>query len=196
MVFLGAACGSTGAAEGIQPLHPGAIAGPSTGSSSGDRAPARARSPSPGSQAAQGPARAPSGEDPEVIGAWRTAERAFENAALSADTSEPELIATTVEPQLGTSESLLNGMREADEFARGPVDLGFPTVVASTSTEATIRSCLIDGEIVISRRTGLPVAGVEGRVANELVISVMERPDGEWVLADQSVREIACKQQR
>ena len=87
-------------------------------------------------------------------------------------------------------------MREADEFARGPVDLGFPTVVASTSTEATIRSCLIDGEIVISRRTGLPVAGVEGRVANELVISVMERPDGEWVLADQSVREIACKQQR
>ncbi len=131
--------------------------------------------------------------DEEIVGAWRSAQQAFENAALSADQSEPELVATTVEPQLGTTQSLLAGMRAADEVARGSVGLGRPMIVAATLTEATVRSCLKDAEIVISKRSGRAVPGLEGRVADELVISVMERRKGEWMLADQSVREAACE---
>jgi RNase P/RNase MRP subunit p29 len=83
-------------------------------------------------------------------------------------------------------------MRASGEVARGPVDLGDPRIVASTSNEATVRSCLHDAEVVVSRATGQPVPGIEGRVADELVVSLMVETEGEWKLSDQTVREDEC----
>lgn len=195
VVFLGAACGVAPSSEGIQPLRSGALGAPSTGPRSGEQTgvPGPAGHPTrtelAQGQAAQGQAGDAAGE---IIAAWRSAQQAFENAALSADPSAPELAATTVEPQLGTSQSLLDGLRVADEVARGSVDVGQPVIVAATTTEATVRSCLKDAEIVISDRTGRPATGVEGQIAHELVMSLMERTERGWMLADQMVREAAC----
>jgi hypothetical protein len=127
-----------------------------------------------------------------ILAAWRSAQQAFEDAALLPDPAEPALSATTVNPQLSFTEALLGGIRASGDVARGPVDLGVPRVVASTSNEATVRSCLHDAEIVVSRTTGQPVPGIDGRVANELVVSLMVKTESEWMLSDQTVREDEC----
>lgn len=128
----------------------------------------------------------------EIVAAWRSAEQAFEDAALVPDPAEPALEATTVDPQLSFTQALLGGMQASREVARGPVDLGEPRVVASTANEATVRSCLHDAEVVVSKTTGQPVSGIEGRVADELVVSLMVKTEGEWMLSDQTVREDEC----
>ncbi|MGB7050683.1 MAG: hypothetical protein WBG41_03860 [Acidimicrobiales bacterium] len=128
----------------------------------------------------------------EIVAAWRSAEQAFEDAALVPNPAEPALEATTVDPQLSFTQALLGGMQASREVARGPVDLGEPRVVASTANEATVRSCLHDAEVVVSKTTGQPVSGIEGRVADELVVSLMVKTEGEWMLSDQTVREDEC----
>jgi hypothetical protein len=127
-----------------------------------------------------------------ILMAWRSAQLAFQSAALTADPGEPALTATTVDPQLSFTQALLAGMIASGEESRGPVDLGQPTVVAATSDEATVRSCLHDAEIVVSRASGRPVPGIEGRAADELVVSLMVRTEGVWKLSDQTVRESSC----
>ena len=128
----------------------------------------------------------------EIVAAWRSAQQAFEDGALVPDPTEPELSATTVNPQLSFTQALLAGMQASGDVASGPVDLGEPRVVASTANEATVRSCLHDAEVVVSRTTGQPVPGIEGRVDDELVVSLMVRTGGEWKLSDQTVREDEC----
>jgi hypothetical protein len=175
VAVLGTSCASP-VGPRVQPLH---IEGPGSGLV------ARVAS-NPGGEAAEAAGQA------EIIAAWRSAQQAFEESALLPDPAEPALSATTVNPQLSFTEALLRGIQESGGVARGPVDLGYPTVVASTSSEATVRSCLHDGEIVVSRTTGQPVPGIDGRVADELVVSLMVKTEGEWMLSDQTVREDEC----
>ncbi len=184
----GCAAGTTpGATSGIRPLSASGQS-PLDGRGSGDTSRSGALPEAP-----NGPLRIAPSEESDVLSAWRAAEQAFESAALSADASAPGLGATTTEPQLSYSEDLLAAMSESGEAATGPVDLGHPTVVASTTSEATVRSCLHDAEVVVVLSTGRPVPGIAGQIADELVISLMTQADGEWKLADQSVRPGACR---
>lgn len=175
VVVLGTSCASQ-SSRGVQPLH-------LRGLERGLEARA-AESPGDGAGEAAGQA--------EIVAAWRSAQQAFGESALVPDPAEPELSATTVNPQLSFSQALLGGMQASGEVARGRIDLGEPSVVASTSNEATVRSCLRDAEVVVSRATGQPVPGIEGRVADELVVSLMVKTAGEWQLSDQTVREDQC----
>lgn len=175
VLVVGTSCtGPSGA--GIQPLHMRDL-----GSGLGARV-AEDRGDEPGQAAGQA----------EILAAWRSALEAFEAGALVPDPAEPALAATTVNPQLSFSEALLSGLQASGDVARGRIDLGDPKVVASTSNEVTVRSCLHDAEIVVSRTSDQPVAGIEGRVADELVVSLMVRTEGDWKLSDQTVREDEC----
>ena len=128
----------------------------------------------------------------QVVAAWIAAQQAFDSAALSADPSTPGLAATTVPPQIDASRSLLEQMSEADEHAEGVVRFGTPRVVSMQATLAEVRSCVHDGEIVVSATSGVPVAGVLGEVDYELFESTMEStPDG-WKLMTQTVGAGAC----
>ena len=133
-----------------------------------------------------------SSESDQVVAAWIAAQQAFDSAALSADPSTPGLAATTVPPQIDASRSLLEQMSEADEHAEGVVRFGTPRVVSMQATLAEVRSCVHDGEIVVSATSGVPVAGVLGEVDYELFESTMEStPDG-WKLMTQTVGAGAC----
>jgi hypothetical protein len=127
-----------------------------------------------------------------VVSAWIASQRAFENAARTADSSAPELAATTVAPLLAWSESLLMLFRVAKEVAVGPVDLGDPQVINQGPVLATVRACVHDSEVVVSSATGRSVAGVLGQVDYELFTSTMERTASGWKLASQTVGVDQC----
>lgn len=178
VALLGAAC-AVPAARGVRPLAVDGVTGGGTSASArGSLVP----SPVPGVD---------SSAAPQILSAWRSAEQAFESAAQTADPTAPALLATTIDPQLSFTESLLASMRTSGETAHGPVDLGQPHVVASTGEEATVRSCLHDAEVVVGPG-GDPVPGIAGQVATELVISLVVDTGGEWKLSDQSVRVVSC----
>lgn len=187
MAALGAGCGAGAASEpntGVQALRLADHAGV-PGGQQGVRGRVE-------STRTASPASGENGATAEVLSAWRAAELAFESAARTADSAEPALAATTGDPQLSFTENLLSQMRGSGEAARGPVDLGQPTLVSATATEATVRACLHDAEIVYVLATGRPVPGIAGQVADELVVSLMARTAGVWKLVDQSVRVDAC----
>lgn len=133
-------------------------------------------------------------QDPsgQIISAWLAAEQAFESAARAPDPSEPDLTATTIAPQLESTELLLARMQAAHEIARGPVSFGTPAVVAGSIRQATVRVCARDAEIVVSSRTKAPIAGIDGEVEDERFSSIMEQTDSGWKLASQTVGVGAC----
>lgn len=127
-----------------------------------------------------------------VISAWVAAQRAFDDAARTADAGAPELAATMVAPQLAWTESLLGLMRAEGEEARGPVSLGDPRVDGPVTDVAVVRSCVHDSEMVFSVATGRAVAGPTGQADYELLTSTMEQADSGWKLETQSVGVGAC----
>jgi hypothetical protein len=127
-----------------------------------------------------------------VISAWLAAEVAFEQAALTADPDQPDLAATTVDPQLAWSQSLLAQMQSSGEVSRGPVDHGHPQILAQQAGVATVRSCMYDAEVVESSVTGRPVPGEAGQVDFELFTSTMEQTDTGWKLSTQTVGVGSC----
>jgi hypothetical protein len=135
---------------------------------------------------------APSASNSPIVSAWLAAEAAFEEAALTSDPDQPELIATTIAPQLPWTRSVLAQMQSAGQVARGPVDYGRPRVVTQGSGLATVQSCEHDGEVVVSLATGQPVPGDAGQVDFELFTSTMELTDTGWKLATQTVGVGTC----
>lgn len=127
-----------------------------------------------------------------VVSAWIAAQQAFDDAARSADASQPELAATTVDPQLTWTQSLLTRMRQAGEVALGPVRYGDPRVVDDRAGLATIEACDYDAEIVVSAASEAPVPGDPGRVDFERITSTMELTATGWKLADQTVEVARC----
>ena len=127
-----------------------------------------------------------------VISAWVAAQRAFDDAARTADADAPELAATTVAPQLPWTQALLGHMRADGEEARGPVSFGEPRVDGRATDEVVVRACLHDSEIVFSVATGRPVAGPTGQADYELLMSTMEQANSGWKLETQSVGVGAC----
>ncbi len=127
-----------------------------------------------------------------VVSSWLAAEHAFDAAALTADPDEPDLAATTVAPQLGATQALLEEMQSSGEVATGDTQYGPPTVRLVGSELAQVTSCLHDAEIVVSSATGKPVPGVLGQVAYELIRSTMELIGAGWKLASQSVGVGQC----
>jgi hypothetical protein len=127
-----------------------------------------------------------------VVSSWLAAEHAFDTAALIADPSQPDLAATTVAPQLGATQTLLEEMRSSGEVATGVARYGTPTVRLVGSERAQVVSCLHDAEIVVSAATRKPVPGVLGEVDFELIRSTMELVDGEWKLRSQTVGVGQC----
>jgi hypothetical protein len=128
----------------------------------------------------------------QIVSAWTAAQRAFETAAHAPSPSEPDLVATTISPQIDWTESTLTRMRTADEMALGPVQFGTPDVVDISSRQATVIVCAHDAEIVVSARTDQPVDGIDGQVENERFMSIMERTNSGWKLANQVVGAVAC----
>ncbi len=128
----------------------------------------------------------------QIVAAWLSAEQAFDTAALTSDPSEPDLAATTVDPQLTWTRSLLARMRAAGQIARGQIQYGPPSVALVGRDEATVQSCADDAEIVVSAITGSPAPGVPGQVDFELFDSTMELSGGEWRLVTQRVGVGQC----
>lgn len=128
----------------------------------------------------------------QIVAAWLSAEQAFAAAALTSDPSEPDLAATTVDPQLTWTRSLLARMRAAGQIARGRIRYGPPSVQLVGAAQATVQSCADDAEIVISASTGRPAPGVPGQVDFELFDSTMALSGGEWKLVTQRVGVGGC----
>ena len=127
-----------------------------------------------------------------VVSSWLAAEHAFDAAALTADPGEPDLAATTVAPQLGATQALLEEMQSSGDVATGGTQYGSPTVRLVGSGLAQVTSCLHDAEIVVSTATGKPVPGVLGQVDYELIRSTMELVGVGWKLASQTVGVGQC----
>ncbi len=156
-------------------------------STSSDRPePAAKRSPATPDGASGGAANA------AVVSAWLAAEHAFDDAALTADPTQPDLAATTVAPQLSATQALLEQMQASDEVATGAAQYGTPSIRLFGSELAQVTSCVHDAEIVVSASTGKPVPGVPGEVAFELLRSTMEFTGGGWKLASQTVGVGQC----
>ena len=128
----------------------------------------------------------------QVASGWLAAEGAFADAARTSDPFAPELAATTLAPQLGWTRSLLERMSAAGLVARGPVHYGTPHVAGLHGSDATVRACAMDAEIVVSETTGRPVPGLLGQVAFELFTSKMQLTKGGWKLVSQLVGEGQC----
>lgn len=127
-----------------------------------------------------------------VVEAWNSAQEAFETASWTADPWSPALSATTTYPALGELRGILIQMHESGQIARGPVSFGSPSVQMEGSRRAVVRSCLNDGEVVITQSTGDPVPGPMGEVEFEAITSVMQWTAAGWVLTNQSVEPKRC----
>lgn len=134
----------------------------------------------------------PSGTTSQVLSAWLAAQAAFDTAALTSDADQPDLAATTVDPQLNWSQALLERMKELGQIARGPVNYGKPEVVRISTQSATVTSCVYDAEIVVSVGSGRPVPGIPGQVDHELFQSVMRSTTTGWKLSTQRVGVDRC----
>jgi hypothetical protein len=131
-----------------------------------------------------------------VMSAWIAAQRAFDDAARTADADAPELAATMVAPQLPWTQALLGLMRADGEEARGPVSFGEPQIDGQATDLAVVRACVHDSEIVFSVATGRPLDGPAGRADYELLTSTMEQANSGWKLETQSVGVGACGSSR
>ena len=128
----------------------------------------------------------------QVVSGWFAAESAFANAAHTSDPNTPELTATTIDPQLTWSRSLLERMEAAGQIARGPVDYGSPHVIAFHGGLATVRTCAWDAEIVISAGSGQAAPGIPGQVDFDLFTSTMKLTEGGWKLLSQVIGVGQC----
>jgi hypothetical protein len=131
-------------------------------------------------------------ESSQVLSAWWAAQEAFDTAALTADSYQPSLAATTVSPQLDLSRLLLEQMAAAGELGQGSVDNGHPRVLAIDGNVATVRSCVDDSEIAVFAATGQPVPGILGEKDFELFTSTMERGTNGWKLSAQALGVGQC----
>jgi hypothetical protein len=120
------------------------------------------------------------------------AEQSFDNAALTSDPNEPDLAATTIDPQLSWTRSLLERMHAAGQIAKGPVHFGTPSIAALEGSRATVRACVFDQEIVESATSGRPAPGIPGQVDFELFTSTMESTSSGWKLLTQRVGVGQC----
>jgi hypothetical protein len=130
--------------------------------------------------------------DAQILSAWLAAERAFADAALTSNSSAPDLTATMVSPQLEGVESALTTLKAANEVARGSMTYGSPRITQDGSTSASIVSCIHDKEIEVHVTTGQPVTGILGKTDFELVHSSMTLTNGGWKLASQTVEVGKC----
>jgi len=128
----------------------------------------------------------------QVVSGWLAAEEAFADAARTSDPYEPDLAATTLDPQLDGTRSFLERMSAHGLVAKGPVQYGAPHITELHGTKAMVRVCAMDAEIVVSSRTGRPVPGILGEVAFELFTSTMQLTDGGWKLISQDVGVGRC----
>ena len=128
----------------------------------------------------------------QVVSGWFAAESAFANAAHTSDPNAPELEATTIDPQLTWSRSLVERMEVAGQIARGPVNYGRPHVIACHGDLATVRTCAWDAEIVISAGSGQAAPGIPGQVDFELFTSTMKQTEGGWKLFSQVIGVGQC----
>lgn len=128
----------------------------------------------------------------QIITAWLASQSAFETAALTADANEPALAATTIDPQLSWTRSLLAKMHAAGQVARGRVKSGSPEVLALQGNRAIVQSCDYDTEVAVWAASGRPVPGLPGQVDYELIDSTMELTGSGWKLLTQSVGTGQC----
>jgi hypothetical protein len=128
----------------------------------------------------------------QILSAWWAAEEAFDTAALTDDSDQPSLAATTVSPQLDLTRLLLEQMAAAGEQAQGSIDNGHPRVVAIDGDVATVRSCVDDTEIAVFAATGRPVPGLLGEKDRELFTSTMQQGANGWKLSAQTLGVGQC----
>jgi hypothetical protein len=152
----------------------------------------RARGTVPPSSPDGGPSASRALESTQILSAWWAAQEAFDTAALTDDSEQPSLAATTVSPQLDLNRLLLEQMAAAGELAEGSVDNGHPQVVAIDGDVATVRSCVHDTEIAVFAATGQPVPGLLGEKDFELFTSTMQQGANGWKLSAQALGVGQC----
>ena len=152
----------------------------------------RARSAVPSSSPDGGPPASRALESTQILSAWWAAEEAFDTAALTDDSDQPSLAATTVSPQLDLTRLFLEQMAAAGEQAQGSIDNGHPRVVAIDRDAATVRSCVDDTEIAVFVATGKPVPGLLGEKDFELFTSTMQQGANGWKLSAQALGVGQC----
>jgi hypothetical protein len=139
----------------------------------------------------------------EIIKAWRAAENAFYRAEAQVNgASSPSLAATMVDPELSLVRRNLQSNAAHELIGHGTWNLGTPSVVALQPNEpdpssATVKSCIDDSAILVSRSTGEPVPGIGGMPDWEGETSIMVLSQGTWKLSSQSavvntLRTVAC----
>ena len=124
-----------------------------------------------------------------VASAWKAAELAFQNAALTADPDEPDLAATTSDPQLTVTRNLLAGWQASGDVATGQTRFGPVNVSVLGTGKASVVSCIYDAEIIVSRKTGQPLPGMLGEKLYARIESTMVLTSSGWKLATQTVNE-------
>jgi hypothetical protein len=127
-----------------------------------------------------------------IATAWRAAQKAFHDAALTSDANSPELTAAMIPPQLDRARTNLASLAAAGYRAKGPTFYGDPRVRNEHPDRAEVVSCVHGEEIEVNTKTGRPVSGELGKADYQLVSSVMRKTAAGWRLADQTVTVGAC----
>ncbi|HEX7442805.1 MAG TPA: hypothetical protein VF320_02900 [Acidimicrobiales bacterium] len=102
------------------------------------------------------------------------------------------MAATTIPPQLKSTQAYLQRLRETGDIARGPTTVGTPHVVNVSATESIVHACNYEAEVVVTAATGKPVPGEPGRPDFVAFTSTMVLTDTGWKLAAQSTKAGPC----
>ena len=128
----------------------------------------------------------------QVTSAWKQAQSAFDNAALTSNPEYPALAETFTDPQLTRIRQFLEQQAADGDSAEGTSSSGSTTVTLEGPDLAKVQSCVNDQEIEIVSATGQPVPGVLGEPDFELVASLMRLTQDGWKLSDQTVVVGGC----
>lgn len=127
---------------------------------------------------------------PAVLQAYRAASSAFVQALATANSNDPALAATMIDPELVSVRANLVGDQQKGIVGRGAVTL-HPKLVSHSSTTATVVDCLYSASELVYQATGKPVPPVTPP-ENDGVTATLVLTGGVWKLSKQTVTEGKC----
>ena len=125
-----------------------------------------------------------------VLSAYRAGWAAFEHALMTANPSDPALVATMVGPQLQSVKANLFADKRAGMVGRGTTTL-HPKIIALSATTATVVDCAYSTAELLYATTGKPVPPVTPP-ENDGVRSILVLSGSTWKVYKQIVTEGTC----
>jgi hypothetical protein len=176
------------ASEQITARHSDAPAVPGPAPSHVDSLPANAIAAQQHAAAAQGPASPePVTSSEEIVRAWFAALDAFVDAGHNDDWDSPGLSATAVQPELADEESELRWYAAAGLIAAGTPQIEGMQVDESTSSSATVTTCLGGIEFVKPSQRNSASIGSPPANDEELQVVVIDTSTGWKVRSERKV---------